>query len=144
MLTWKCSPSCFRYLYQEHAQLSNSWLSKIYELYICCCLVTKLCPTFCDTMDYSLPASSVHGIFQARILEWVAISFSRRPSRPRDQICIFCTAGGFFTIESPGKPTHVIICKLILIKVNLWFFSLNNSLKYQCQYTITPSPQLFP
>ena len=38
-----------------------------------CVLVTQLCPTLCNSMDYSLPGSSVHGIFQARILEWVAI-----------------------------------------------------------------------
>ena len=42
-----------------------------------CCLVTKVCLTFCDPMDCSLPGSSVHGIFQARILEQVVISFSR-------------------------------------------------------------------
>ena len=43
-----------------------------------CCLVTQLCPTLCDPMDCSLPGSSVHGISQARILEWVVISFSKR------------------------------------------------------------------
>ena len=42
--------------------------------------VTQSCPTFCDPMDCSPPGSSVHGIFQARILEWVAISFSRGSS----------------------------------------------------------------
>ena len=42
-------------------------------------------PTLCDPMDCSLPGSSVHGIFQARVLEWVAISFSRGSSQPRDQ-----------------------------------------------------------
>jgi len=41
-------------------------------------LVAKSFPTLCDPMDYSPPASSVHGIFQAKILEWVAISFSRK------------------------------------------------------------------
>ena len=46
--------------------------------------VTQLCLTLCDPMDCSLPGSSVHGIPQARILEWVAISFSRWPSQPRD------------------------------------------------------------
>ena len=46
--------------------------------------ITQLCPTLCDPMECSLPGSSVHGIFQARILEWVAISFSRASSRPRD------------------------------------------------------------
>ena len=46
--------------------------------------VAQSCPTLCDPMDYSLPGSSVHGIFQARILEWVAISFSRESSQPRN------------------------------------------------------------
>ena len=46
------------------------------EWICCCCLVAKLCPTHCDPMDCSLPVPSVYGIFQARILEWVAISFS--------------------------------------------------------------------
>ena len=48
-------------------------------------LVAQLCPTLCEPMNYSPPGSSVHGIFQARILEWVAIPFSRRPSQPRDR-----------------------------------------------------------
>ena len=43
-------------------------------------LLTQSCPTLCNVMDYSLPGSSVHGILQARILEWVAISFSRGSS----------------------------------------------------------------
>ena len=49
------------------------------------CSVAKSCPSLCDTMDCSPPGFSVHGILQARILEWVAISFSRRSSWPRDQ-----------------------------------------------------------
>ena len=48
-------------------------------------------------MDCSPPGSSVHEIFQTRILEWVAISFSRGSSQPRDQTQVFCTAGRFFT-----------------------------------------------
>ena len=47
-------------------------------------LVTQLCPTLCDPMDCSPPCSSVHGILQARMLEWVAIRFSRGSSQPRD------------------------------------------------------------
>ena len=61
-------------------------------------LVTQLCPTLCDLVDCSPPGSSVHGILQARILEWVAISFSRGFSPPRDQTQVSCTAGRFFTI----------------------------------------------
>ena len=52
------------------------------------CLVTQSCQTPCDAMDFSPPSSSVHGIFQARILERVAISFFRRPSWPRDQTLV--------------------------------------------------------
>ena len=52
--------------------------------------VTKLCPTVCDTTDCSPPGSSVHGISQARILEWVAISFSRVSSQPSNRICVSC------------------------------------------------------
>ena len=67
--------------------------------------VAKSCPTLSDPMDCSLPGYSVHGISQARILEWVSISFSRGSSQPRDQTCISCLVGGFFTTELPGKPT---------------------------------------
>ena len=54
------------------------------------CRHAQLCPTLCDSMDCSPPGSAVYGIFQARILEWVAISFSRRSSRPRDRTHLFC------------------------------------------------------
>ena len=53
-------------------------------------LVINLCPTLLWPYDCSLPASSVHGIFPARILEWLAISFSHESSWPRDWTCIFC------------------------------------------------------
>ena len=66
-------------------------------------IVAELCPTLWDSMDCSLPASSVHGIFQAKILEWGSISFSRRSSWPKDRIWVFCLAGEFFTIE-PLSP----------------------------------------
>jgi len=60
--------------------------------------VTQLCPTLCDSMDCSLLGSSVHGIFQARLLEWVAISFSRGSSQPRDRTWVSHTAGRHLTI----------------------------------------------
>ena len=66
---------------------------------------------FCDPMDYSPPGSSVHGILQARILEWVAISFSRGSSRPRDRTHIACITGGFFTAEPPGEPEKEVTDK---------------------------------
>ena len=60
--------------------------------------VTQLCPTLCDPMDYSLPGASVYGIFQARILEWVAISFSKGSSQLRDRTRVSLTAGSCITI----------------------------------------------
>ena len=59
---------------------------------------TQSCPTLCDTMDYSLPGSSILGIFQARVLEWVAISFSRESSWSSDQTWVSCIVGRCFTI----------------------------------------------
>jgi len=61
-------------------------------------LVTQSCLTVFDPMDCSLPGSSVHGILQARILEWVAIPFSRESSRLRDWTRVSCTADRFFTV----------------------------------------------
>ena len=55
----------------------------------------------------SSPGSSVHGLLQAKILEWITMPSSRGSSRPRDQTCVscgFCTTGGFFTLEPLGKP----------------------------------------
>ena len=61
------------------------------------CSITQSCSTLWDPIDCSLPDSSVHGISQARILEWVAISFSRGSSQPRNQTGVSCIAGRFFT-----------------------------------------------
>ena len=60
--------------------------------------VAQPCLTLCDPMDCSLPGSSIHEIFQARVLEWVAISFSRGSSRPRDRTQVSCIAGKRFII----------------------------------------------
>ena len=56
------------------------------------CSVTQSCPTLCDPLDCSLPGSAVHGILQARMLEWVAIPFSRGSSQPRDQTRVSCVS----------------------------------------------------
>ena len=73
------------------------------------CPVTQSSPTLCDPMDYNPPSSSVHGIFQERILEWVAISYSRESSQPRIKPASpvsLALAGGFVTTEPSGKlPT---------------------------------------
>ena len=56
------------------------------------CSVCHSRPTLCDLMDCSPPGFSVHGIFHARILEWVAVSFSRESCQPRDRMCISCVS----------------------------------------------------
>ena len=60
-------------------------------------LVTQSCWTLCDPMNFSPPGSSVHGILQVRILQWVAIPFSEGSSQPRDQTQVSRIAARFFT-----------------------------------------------
>ena len=63
-------------------------------------LVTQSCPTLCNPRVCNPPASSVHGLLQARILEWIAIAFSRVSSQPRGQTQVSCTARKVFTVRA--------------------------------------------
>ena len=83
-----------------------------FTLRLCCAQPLQSCLTLNDPMDYNPPGLSAHGIFLASILEWVAISFSRGSSQPRDRTqvsCVSCFAGGFFTAEPPVKPALILI-----------------------------------
>ena len=71
---------------------TTEWLSLIHSWQDCACAYCSVMSNSCNPMDYSLPGSSVHGISQARILEWVAISSSRRSFQPRDQTIISCVS----------------------------------------------------
>ena len=75
-------------------------------------LVAQSCLILCDTMDCSPPGSSVLGIFQARILEWITISFSKGSSQPRGQTLVSCIAGRVFTVwatkETPKQMVYII------------------------------------
>ena len=81
---------------------------------MCMCMCAKslrLCQTLCDSMDCSLPGSSVHGILQARILEWVAMPSSRGSSQPRDgtqvsYIYLHWQVGSL-PLAPPGKPRYM-------------------------------------
>ena len=90
-------------------------------------LVAQLCPTLCDPMDCSPPGSSVHGILQARILEWAAVS--RGSSRSRDRTQVSHVAGGFFTIwttmEAPWDwiPFHMFMAFWICSSVKVPFIN---------------------
>ena len=71
--------------------------------------------TLCNPMDCSPPGSSVHGIIPAGILEWVAISSSRKSSQPRDQTHVSCLAGEFFTTEPSGKLSVSFLTKTLIL-----------------------------
>ena len=91
------------------------------ELYLH--LVAQLCLTLCDPMDCGLPGFYVHGIFQARILEWVAISFSSGSSWPRDQIQVSCISDRCFTIWAT-RETFII--KVRYWPINFFVVALSN------------------
>ena len=71
--------------------------------------VIQLCPTLCDPMDYT-----IHGILQARTLEWVAFPFSKGSFQPRDQTRVFCIAGRFFTDSWATREAHQYIYNLAI------------------------------
>ena len=86
-------------LLSEIVEAQNQWV-----------LAIQSCPTLCDPMDCSLPGSSVHGILQMRILEWVAIPFSRGFSWFRDWTsasCVSCTEGRFFPIWATREAPKI-------------------------------------
>ena len=113
----------YPFLTYHSYSLKYNW---IITLKICISGVSQLCLTLCDTMDCSLPGSSVHGIFQARVLEWVATSFSKNSVYVCTVFFFFLHlllyfldiwvfqivspaspalhAGGFFIADPPGKP----------------------------------------
>ena len=84
------------------------------------CLVAQLCPTLCDPMDSSPPGSSVPGILQARILEWVAMPSSRESSQPWDQIQISCIAGRFFASWATREVYWLLLLLLLLSLELCW------------------------
>ena len=77
---------------------------------VCVCLVAQSCLTLCDPMDCSPPGSSVHGILQARIPEWVAIAFPRGSSGPRDQTQVSHVAGRLLTVWGTGEARCEHLC----------------------------------
>ena len=82
-------------------------------------VVAQSCPTLCDSMDYSLPVhvAFVHGILQAKILEWVAMPSSRGSSWPGDQTQVSCIAGRSFAALAI-REAHTYISMLLQIQRN--------------------------
>ena len=81
------------------------------ERFACVCSVAQSCPTLCGAMHYSQLGFSVHGVFQARILDWVAISYCKGSSQPRDRTCISYVYLHWqvdsLPLAPPGKPQRL-------------------------------------
>ena len=96
---------------------------------LCVYLVVQSFPTLCDPMNWA-PDSFIHGILQARMLEWVAITFSRGSSQPRDRTLVSCITSRFFTVRATreANDTHkggsVIKKKICLTMQEMWVRSL--------------------
>ena len=89
----------------QNTGVGSCSLLTMYKFKICGCVWDpQSCLTLCDPMDCSSPGSSVCGILQARILEWVAIPFSRGSSQPRNWTQVSCIAGDALPSGLPGKP----------------------------------------
>ena len=94
----------------------------------CVCVCAQSCPTLCNPIELASPGSSVHGISRARTLEWVAISFSRRSSQPRDRTLIFCVSciGRWilYHYHHLGSLRHSINCLYLVLLICPFSFFL--------------------
>ena len=122
-----------RFIYKEISGCKHEWAKCINIKSFKCCIIVffslwwlKL--WYCmysrfvvsdslQPVDCGLPGSSVHGIFLARILEWVVTPFSRGYSQPRDGTCVSCTASRFFTSECLWNPGDGIRAKINIYHV---------------------------
>ena len=137
---WTC------YLGSQVPVMAEEW--QLLKVKISCSVMSD-----CNPMDCSPPGSSVHGILQARIVEWIAISFSRGSSQPKDRTHIPCIAGEFFTIWAPGSFLLERCWVPVDTKASLWlicpgelvspFFSVNLSWN-TFQWLSTDGREIFP
>ena len=109
------------------------------------------CPTLCNPMDCSPPGSSVHGILQARVLEWVAISFSRGSSPPRDRTQVSCIEGRLFTLWTTREvPVYIYIQGLhppqgwrSLVGYSPYYYHIKLIINKDLLYSVGNSTQYF-
>ena len=116
-----------------------------YMVYVCAyMLVAQSCLTLCDPMDCSLPGSSVHGILQTRLLQWVFIPFSRGSFRPRDWTWVSYIVGRFFTVWATRETlyTHTHTHTHPIVKLLLGRKAMTNldSIKKQRYYFANKGP----
>ena len=104
----------------------SEWMNESWSI-----MSDSLPPVVSDSLqDYSVPGFSVHGIFQARILEWVAISFSRGSSWLRGWTWVSCTAGRIFTIWAMGNPIPLMEWMLYWKELIISLWSYNIEVEY--------------
>ena len=118
MLLHRHLVNSFLLLYiSHHLTKPDWWIVRLFPLFILWkwkCYHSVVSDS-CNPMDCSPPGSSVHGISQARILEWVAIPFSRGSSWPRDWTYVSCIAGRFFTVWATRRGCyHFLYCTVSL------------------------------
>ena len=105
--------------------------------------VAQSCPTLCNPVDYSLPGFSVHGIFQARVLDWVAISFSTGSSRPGDGTWVSRIIGRCFTIWATREVIGAMFKNASLISLSVFSLLVYRSARDFCVLIIYPANLLY-
>ena len=111
---WVIVPMLFQnssYLSCHVLHVATTLLTYLLAVTVSVCrtvLVAQSCLTLCDPTNCSLPGFSVHGILQAKILEWIAIPFSRGTSQPRDRTLVSWLIGRFFTIWATEKRSPIL------------------------------------
>ena len=107
--------------------LSLVVVSRGSPIVVVCAKSFQSCPTVCDTMNCGPSSFSVHGILWARILEWVAIPFSRGSSQPRDQTCVSyvsCTGRWILHLGSQGVEHRLLLVVASVVEHGLWVHGL--------------------
>ena len=134
---------CF-YFFLPHLGDSHYHSPTHPSLYVLC-LVPQLCLTLCEPMDSNQPGSSVHGISQARILEGVAIPFSRGSSQLRDQTQSPALQADYLPSEPPGKPKNIGVVSLALLQGIFLTQESNHVLHCRCiLYQLSYQPKTYP
>ena len=97
------------------------YFSKLLCVHVCACAHAQSCLTLCDPRDHNPPDSSIHRIFQARILAWLAISYSKSSSQPRDRTRVFCVSCIGRWILTSLPIIIVIVLKTYILECNYNF-----------------------
>ena len=122
------------YIGTSGRNLDQGW--KIWQMKMLESLVVQPCLTLCDPMDCSPPGSSVHGIFQARVLEWVAIFFSRGSSQPRDRTWVSHIVSRCFTDWATREVMNIYFNFNFKLITNFFFFTISMSYEmFEAHYT---------